>query len=166
MSVHKLANILYCHIHPNCSRKSLLCPCMAKKFTDNSWTIHHSEKYGKNPKYPLTNKCISKWCIHIVKVKVKFAQTCPTLCYSVEFSRPEYWSGELFPSPGDLSNSGIEPKSPTLQVDSLPAEKQGKLKILDWVAYPFSRGSSWPRNQTRVSYVAGGYHIVEYYSAL
>ena len=36
------------------------------------------------------------------------------------FSRQEYWSGELVPSPGDLSDPGIEPKSPTLQADSLP----------------------------------------------
>ena len=46
----------------------------------------------------------------------------------MEFSRPEYWSGYPFPSPGDLPNPGIEPRSPTLQVDSLPAEPQGKPK--------------------------------------
>ena len=44
----------------------------------------------------------------------------------MEFSRPEYWSGQPFPSPGDLSNSGIQPRTPTLQADSLPAEPQGK----------------------------------------
>ena len=44
----------------------------------------------------------------------------------MEFSRPEYWSG--FPSPGDLPNPGFEPRSPTLQADSLPAEPQGKPK--------------------------------------
>ena len=38
----------------------------------------------------------------------------------------EYWSGQPFPSPGDISNPGIEPRSPTLQADSLPAEPQGK----------------------------------------
>jgi len=48
-----------------------------------------------------------------------------------------------FPSPGDLPNPAIEPTSPTLQVASLPAEPQGKPRILEWVAYPFSRGSSW-----------------------
>jgi len=47
----------------------------------------------------------------------------------MEFSRPEYWSGELFPSPGDLPNPGIKPRSPTLQADSLPVEPQGKLSI-------------------------------------
>ena len=46
----------------------------------------------------------------------------------MEFSRPEYWSGQPFASPGDLSNPGIEPRSPTLQADSLPAEPQEKSK--------------------------------------
>ena len=32
---------------------------------------------------------------------------------------------------------------------------KGSPRILDWVAYPFSRGSSWPRNQTRVSSFSG-----------
>ena len=40
----------------------------------------------------------------------------------MEFSRPEYCSGLPFPSPGDLPNSGIEPRSPTLQADALPAD--------------------------------------------
>ena len=34
---------------------------------------------------------------------------------SMEFSRPEYWSGQPFPSPEDLPNSGIKPRSPALQ---------------------------------------------------
>ena len=46
----------------------------------------------------------------------------------MEFSRQEYWSGKSFPSPGDLPNPGIDPRSPALQVDSLPAEPQGKPK--------------------------------------
>ena len=46
----------------------------------------------------------------------------------MEFSRPEYWSGLPFPSPGDLPKPGIKPRSPALQVDSLPAEPQGKPK--------------------------------------
>ena len=62
---------------------------------------------------------------------MQVTQSCPTLCdpiQSMEFSRPEYWSGEPFPSPGDLPNPGNEPRSPTLQADSLPAEPQGKPK--------------------------------------
>ena len=33
----------------------------------------------------------------------------------MEFSRPEYWSGQRFPSPGDLPNPGIKPRPPMLQ---------------------------------------------------
>ena len=44
----------------------------------------------------------------------------------VEFSRPEYWSGQPFPSPGDLPDPGVEPTSPALQADSLPCEPPGQ----------------------------------------
>ena len=44
----------------------------------------------------------------------------------MEFSRPEYWSGQPFPSPGDFPNPGIKPRLPALQADSLPVEPQGK----------------------------------------
>ena len=40
----------------------------------------------------------------------------------MESSRQEYWSGLPFPSPGDLPDTGVEPMSPTLQVDALPSE--------------------------------------------
>ena len=43
----------------------------------------------------------------------------------MEFSRPKYWNRWPFPSPGDLANPGIEPKSPTLQADSLSSEPPG-----------------------------------------
>ena len=46
----------------------------------------------------------------------------PWTVHATEFSRPEYWSGWPFLSPGDLPNSGLKPRSPTLQADSLPAE--------------------------------------------
>ena len=57
-------------------------------------------------------------------------KSCPTLAapwivahkapLPKRFFKQEYWSGLPFPSPGDLSNPGIEPRSPTLQADSLP----------------------------------------------
>ena len=73
----------------------------------------------------------------------------PWTIQSVEFSRPEYWSVWPFSSPEDLPNPGIEPRFPTLQVDSLPAEPLGKLKntgvgrlcLLQWV-FP-TQESNW-----------------------
>ena len=66
------------------------------------------------------------------------------------------------PSPVDLPNKGIEPGSPAFKVDSLPTEPSGKplcdpmgytvdgilqARILEWVAFLFSRGSSQTREQ-------------------
>ena len=77
-------------------------------------------------------------CLWVSKTKkrlkgseVKDAQACLTLCntwtiQSMEFSRPEHWSGQPFPSSGDLPNPGIELRSPTLWADSLPTELSGK----------------------------------------
>ena len=48
---------------------------------------------------------------------------------STEFSRQEYWSGLPFPSPGDLPDPGIEPRSPALQADALPSEPPGKANL-------------------------------------
>ena len=67
-------------------------------------------------------------------------KSCPTLMtpwtiacqtpLSMGFSRQEYWNGLPFPSPGDLPNPGIKPRSPALQADSLPTEIRGKPKTL------------------------------------
>ena len=56
------------------------------------------------------------------------AKSCPTLAtpwtvarqapLSMGFSRQEYWSGLPLPSPGDLTDPGIEPVSPALQAES------------------------------------------------
>ena len=71
-----------------------------------------------------------------MKVKVLVILWCLTLynpmdcrppgSLSMEFSRQEYWSGLPFPSPGDLPDPGIKPRSPALQAASLPSEPAGK----------------------------------------
>ena len=45
---------------------------------------------------------------------------------SMGFSRQEYWNGLPFPSPGDLPDPGIKPRSPALQADALTSEPPGK----------------------------------------
>ena len=66
-----------------------------------------------------------------VPCSCQVAQLCLTLCdpmdythqapLSMGFSRQEYWSGEPFPSPGELPNPGIKARSATLHVNSLPS---------------------------------------------
>ena len=64
----------------------------------------------------------------------------------MEFSRPKYWSGFLFPSPGDLPDSGIKPGFPILQADFLPSETPGKPQIISSVKFSHSvmSHSLWP----------------------
>ena len=49
----------------------------------------------------------------------------PQAPLSMGFSRQEYWSGLLYPSPGDLPDPRIKPTSPALQADSLPLSHWG-----------------------------------------
>ena len=69
---------------------------------------------------------------HICSSSSLVAKSCLTLAtpwtialqvpLSVGFSRQEYWSGLPYPSPGDLPDPGIKPRSPALQANSLPTE--------------------------------------------
>ena len=78
---------------------------------------------------------------HIGKSEV--ALSCPTLCdpvdcsppapLSMRFSRQEYWSGLSFPSPGDLPDPGVEPRSPTLWADALTSEPPGNPDTLEYL---------------------------------
>ena len=132
--------------------------------------------------------------------EVKVAQLCLTLWGPMDYtvhgiSRPEYWSGEPFPSPGIFpaqklnwvllhcrqilyqlsyqgSPYGVGSLS-LLQGIFLAQESnlglphcmrilywlshKGSPRILRRVVYPFSSGSSWPRNRTGVSCIVGGF---------
>ena len=55
---------------------------------------------------------------------------------SMKFSRQEHWSGLPFPSPGELPDPGIEPRSLALQADSLPSEYLSIFPIKCWRGHP------------------------------
>ena len=88
---------------------------------------------------PLPGQGSDPWVLVVVA-----DQSYLTLCHPMdcsppgssvmEFSRQEYWSGWPFPSPGDLPDLGIKPRSPTLQADLLPSEPPGKPVIPEGVA--------------------------------
>ena len=66
-------------------------------------------------------------------MKVKVAQSCLTLCESMDYTvdgslKARILEWVVFPFSRGLPNPGIEPRSPTLQADSLPVEPQGKPK--------------------------------------
>ena len=63
--------------------------------------------------------------------EVKVAQLCPTIRNPMDYTVQGILQARIlkciaFPSPEDLPNPEIQPRSPTLQADSLPAEPQGK----------------------------------------
>ena len=69
--------------------------------------------------------------LNIIEVKVKAAQVCLTLCNPMDYTVHAILQARIlewvaFPFSRGSSNPGIEPRSPTLQADSLPAEPQGK----------------------------------------
>ena len=79
----------------------------------------------------------------------------PWTIWSMEFSRPDYWSGSPFPSPGDLPNPGIEPTSLALKADSLPAEPQGKPKYTGVGSLSLVQGIFPTQELNRVSCTEG-----------
>ena len=122
-------------------------------------------------------------CLHIeycLGKKVKVIQSCPTLCcltlslLSVRLCSPfhSWLSVRLFlccPSDSLLS-VGLFALRPTLSLlsirlfavwfcDPMDYSVHGNLqaRILEWVIFPFSRGSSQPRDWTQVSHIAGGF---------
>ena len=91
---------------------------------------------------------------HSVIQFLAFPQTVVTrllcLCY---FSRQEYWSGLPCPPPRDLPNPGIEPRSPALQVDSLPSEPPEKptlpIKLKKKKVSPFLILEMWTQKNSK-----------------
>ena len=95
-------------------------------------------------------------------VKVKVSQSCPTLWPHGLYS-PWNSSGKntgvvsRSPLQGIFPTQGSHPDFPHCRRFLYQLSHKGSPRILEWVAYPFSSGSSLPRNQTQVSRIAGGF---------
>ena len=97
-----------------------------KHTTSTSWIA------GKAPITDIkkgTNTLFAKWKSSIC-IEVKVAQSCPTLCDLMDYTVHEILQARIlewvaFPFSRGSLNPGIEPRSPTLQEESLPAEPQG-----------------------------------------
>ena len=72
------------------------------------------------------------------------------------FCRQVYGSGLPCPPEGIFPTQGSNPGLLHCRQILYQLRHQGSPRILEWVAYPFCKGSSWPRNWTRVSCIADG----------
>ena len=96
---------------------------------------------------------------------MKVAQSCPILWDPMDCSPPassvhgilqaRILEWVAIPFSRGSSQPRIKPRSPALQVDSLPSEPPGKPKNTRVIAYPLSSGCSQPMSQTGVSCIAG-----------
>ena len=84
-----------------------------------SWVTNQTSVYLRKLKVKV--KLLSRVRLFVTPWTV--AQKAPLY---MGFFRQEYWSGLPFPSPGDLLDPGIEPRSPALQADVLTSEPPGK----------------------------------------
>ena len=82
---------------------------------------------------------VNKLCLTLFVTLGNVAHQAPP---SIGFPRQEYWSGQSFPSPGDLPDSGVKPASPALQGDSLPLSHQGSPMMLLHTQWTIVQGNS------------------------
>ena len=90
----------------------------------------------------------------VKKVKLEAAQSCPTLCDPMaiqSYPGNNTGAGSLSLLQGTFPTQGLNPGLPHCRWILFQLNHKGSPRILEWVAYPFSRGSSWPRNRTGVS---------------
>ena len=109
-----------------------LCPCpgphqphIMQPSSQASWAVH-GPSHGchcsmEYPRHSVLDNSEVKWLSHVWFFATPWtvAKQAPL---STGFSRQEYWSGLPFPSPGDLPNPGIKPRSPAFQADALTSE--------------------------------------------
>ena len=108
-------------------------------------------------------RCQASLIIGKCKLKIQYdiilhwlvlvAQSCPTVTrwtaahqahLSMRFSRQRYWSGLPFPSPGNIPNPGIKPRSPALQADflsSVPRHCSSGRWLKSWKSPPLPQNS-------------------------
>ena len=123
------------------NKKPSILLCLQSNLLGFFWKAYHNDHWLKEVKIreqghsriPTREKKKKKTSQKLKESEV--AQSCViatlwTVAYqappSTGFSRQEYYSTLPFPSPGDLPQQGMEPRSPALQADALPSEPPGK----------------------------------------
>ena len=103
--------------------------------------------------YRMTFTLKRKWkCLSCV-----WLSATPWTIQTMEFSRPDPGVSSLSLLQGTFPTQGSNPGLLHCRQILYQLSRQGSPRTLEWVAYPFSSRSSWPRNRTRVSCIAGGF---------
>ena len=94
--------------------------------------------------------CVQPWALCMLSLTLCDAMDCSHQApLSVGFCRQEYWSGLPCPPIEKWNSLSL------IRLFVTPWTVYGILQAMEWVAFPFSRGSSQPRNRTQVSHIAG-----------
>ena len=117
-------------------------PMIQSSFQITYKNLHLKIRYDSSENQVRKNKfTVSHTKLPFLYTCTLVTQLCPTLCDRMDCSLPDSSVCKIlqarilawlpFPSPEDLPNPGIEPKSPAWQADSLPSELPGKPSVYD-----------------------------------
>ena len=147
-----------------------------------NWTTFTFSKFRLHPPHSLMGKALAYlWFESLLiyqlshngapnrgtrqQVKLKVTESCLTLCDPMDpWNSPGQNTGvgsysllqDIFPT------HELNPGLPHCRQILSQLSHEGSPRILEWIAYPFPRGSSQPRNRTRVSSTAGDYLPTEW----
>ena len=124
-----------------------------------SWSFHQASHSLLSQRSTISGLLNSQWR-HKIRKKVKVAQSCPTLCDPLDYTFHVILQARIlewvaFPFSKGSSQPRMEPRSPALQVDSLPAEPQGKPKNTGESSLSLLQGIFPTQESTGVPCIAG-----------
>ena len=121
----------------NCFQRTVSCNSNVNCWGQNQWKSYSSSKYKfKTHLFHFRFFFLLPW-----RTEVKVTQSCLTLWDPMDYTvhgilQARVLEWVAFPSPGDLPNPGIKPRSTALRANSLPAEPQGKPSLTLGRYYP------------------------------
>ena len=133
-------------------------PNMLKKKPNKKWVEDLNRHFSKDIQVAKRHmkRCSMSLMIESESHSVVSDSLRPLGLYSLwDFPGQNTGVGSLFLLQGIFPTQGLNPGIPHCRQILYQLSHKGSPRILEWVAYPFSSRSSQPRNQTRISCIAG-----------